>query len=125
MRKKMEKALEVFGARVNIRELGSVASKLKKAGLTLDDLIEYGTILKKETAAAIERAEKASKRNKLAIYQCPACNSFMVLRSVNTNKGDQTEDDSKSVWLCLNQHCLETIYNKETVDEIHSKGGSQ
>jgi len=125
MREKMEKALEPFGSRINVRELGSVASKLKKAGLTLEDLIEYGATLRREAAEAIARTEGESKVNKRLIRVCPLCSELMILRPVNTEPRNQTEDDSKSVWLCMNRICLETIYNKETVDEIHSKGGSQ
>lgn len=78
------------------------------------DFLEYIT-----TINTIE--EEIYKRDLKRSKYCPECNGIMGLLPVNTEPGNQTGDpDDKSVWLCSNQKCQETIFNKETVTEIQT-----
>jgi len=61
---------------------------------------------------------KRRKRWVKKTKKCPECKSPMDLGDLNTNKRDQTGDDSKSVWVCENFDCMECIYNKESVKKI-------
>lgn len=57
-------------------------------------------------------------------FICPLCGKEMHLLSVNITKSTQTEDGSKSVWLCPKKDCMHTIYNKESIAELSMKGGT-
>ena len=90
---------------------------LEQKGLSIEDAKSY----------VKEKAERMAKRTgqlpEPIIKDCD-CGAKMLLLSVNTTTANQTGDDSKSVWVCQNRSCLQTIYNKETVMELRSKGGT-
>lgn len=71
------------------------------------------------------RAWVASRRKELTrmparplVFRCPDCKAPMQLLMVNVGPATQTNDDSKSVWFCTNKKCMNTIYNKKSVEEI-------
>jgi uncharacterized protein with PIN domain len=47
--------------------------------------------------------------------RCPQCEAPMQIFSVNHDSATQTNDDSKSVWLCRN--CLYEQFSIKTVNE--------
>ena len=56
---------------------------------------------------------------------CGDCVSSMTLFEVNISKATMTGDlTDKSVWLCSDKKCMNTIYNKETAQEIIKSGGT-
>jgi uncharacterized protein (DUF983 family) len=49
---------------------------------------------------------------------CPDCNGSMIVVPVNISKCTQVDGDYNSAWMCKNEKCMNTIYNKETMQEI-------
>lgn len=115
---------EIFDKNFNYYSFGqhqdflTYYKRLNKFNLTIKDLEEYieeQKRISKEREAKVKAAQE--RWDKIAL-RCPECNSKMSLATVNTSAKDQTGDDSKSVWLCPNRDCFETIYNKQSVKEI-------
>ena len=90
--------------------------RLKATGWTVEDALAW-IEQKKKTISETMREAKA------VTCKCPNCHSPMQSLSVNINPATQTNDNSKSVWLCTNQKCMDTIYNTESVEEILKKKG--
>ena len=96
----------------------SLAETLKQTNRTWDDFLYYIYELHQ-----IELVQKYKDDREPVL--CPECNTVMGLYSVNDVPAAQTGDSTdKSVWLCQNQKCMNTIYNKETIKELSSKGGT-
>lgn len=56
-------------------------------------------------------------------YKCPLCGARMRLLSVNDQLGTQTGDPTDhSVFLCNNKNCMNSIYNKQTIEELKKEG---
>ncbi len=94
---------------------------LKQAGRSIKDVYSYVEIKRK----AIEKALSEMTRDAGPSQQCPECPAVMFLLLVNDKPETQTGDPTdRSVWLCQNNRCLHTIYNKETITEITKAGGT-
>ena len=94
---------------------------LKQRGYEVADVYNYveakKKVLKKESA-------EAAKDDTL-IQPCSECPGIMFLLPVNDKPENQTGDPTdKSVWICQNNRCMHTIYNKETIEEIIKAGGT-
>jgi len=70
-----------------------------------------------------KRKELTSRPVQAAVFKCPDCQSPMQLLKVNISPATQTNDSSKSVWLCTNKKCMNAIYNNKSVEEILKKKG--
>lgn len=90
---------------------------LKQLGYGLDDLHDY--VKAKQIILGKLQAEKGELSQ-----QCPECPALMLLLPINDKPETQTGDNSKSVWLCQNKKCMNTIYNTQTLEELSSKGGT-
>jgi len=53
---------------------------------------------------------------------CPECNELMSISPVNVSRCTRVDSKYNSVWTCRNNECMETIYNKETMQEILMEG---
>lgn len=89
---------------------------LEQKGLTIADAKNYVKLKSEEIQKRKNHAGEPITRNCI-------CKALMLLLPVNTIPANQTGDDSKSVWICQNRNCLKAIYNKETIEELRSKGG--
>ncbi len=89
-----------------------------RAGYTITDIEDYI-----ETKKATIQAKLLEKPARPVLKECPECQKSMSLLRVNIDSATQTGDSSKSVWLCMNQDCMNTIYNTESVEEILMKAG--
>lgn len=113
--------LDGFGIDGKARNLiFQIDSTLKDGNQTWDDFLYYiretDMLIKAEVA---RQSEEVKKINRHFRQECPYCKKTMYVQSVNTGLGDQTGDPTdKSVWICMNSLCRETIYNKKTVNEI-------
>jgi len=87
---------------------------LEATGWTIENVKEWIIEKKKQLVQG--------KSMRTAIKQCPTCQASMSLLPLNFNRATVTGDDSQSVWLCSNQECMNTIYNKETIAEIQAAG---
>jgi uncharacterized protein (UPF0212 family) len=54
----------------------------------------------------------------IKIKDCPECNRPMVVVPVNISRCTQVDKRYNSAWMCKNKECMNTIYNKETMQEI-------
>ena len=122
--------LEPFNLSIGKRQdLLTLMVHLRNNKITMDGFIKYLGELKIEQIELIKRQNgginKLHERCNMAVFKCPECNTTMRLYPVNTNPGDQTEDDSKSVWVCPNRDCMENIYNKQTMQELLKNGGTK
>lgn len=119
----IEKILETFNLTIGKKQdLLTLLLHLEKNKIGIAEMIQYLEKLKKREIDFIntrnDEMKKTKERfNKMAL-RCPQCNAIMQLYSVNTQPGNQTGDNSKSVWFCPNMNCMETIYNKNSVQEI-------
>lgn len=52
------------------------------------------------------------------IKKCPDCNEPMMVVPVNVSRCTRVDGDYNSAWTCKNKECMNTIYNKETMQEI-------
>lgn len=89
-------------------------NRLQASGWTVEDAGKWIESKRKELTRMPVRA---------AVFKCPACKSVMRLLGVNISPATQTNDDSKSVWVCTNKKCMNTIYNKKSVEEILKNRG--
>jgi hypothetical protein len=58
----------------------------------------------------------------IKIKSCPECNKPMVVVPVNVSRCTRINGDYGSAWMCKNKECMNTIYNKETMQEILMEG---
>lgn len=58
----------------------------------------------------------------IRIKDCPECSKQMMLRPVNVSRCTKIGGGYNSMWLCKNEECMNTIYNKETIQEILMEG---
>lgn len=95
---------------------------LQEKGWWVDDVRAYIADYKENIVKRQKELREYTYEEKF----CPICQSIMFLYAVNVNKATQTEDDSKSVWICKSPDCMECIYNKETIQELidQGKGGN-
>lgn len=112
-----ERKMGAFGFRQH-EEFLTYYETLRSCGLTPQDVREF--VLKKQE---LNQKEEELLRKKLEAWdkkmlRCPKCSTKMSLFSVNNLSGNQTGDNSLSMWLCPNKNCLHTIYNKEKIQEI-------
>ena len=100
----LEDNLKVFSLGQQ-QDFKTIAKVLINLGITLEQYIYY---VEEQIDTVIK-----SRAPKLVIKNCPDCKSRMLLFPVNISKTTITGDDSKSVWMCTNKKCMNTIYNKE------------
>lgn len=87
----------------------------------IKDFHEYKVLESKRLEQEFEADVIAERR----AVRCSVCPGLMLLYKVNTGPSDQTGDPKdKSVWMCQNNECGETIYNEQTVEEIIKSGGT-
>ena len=101
---KFEKDMAVFSFKQH-QDVLTYLSHLKATGWTIEDAKVYVEDKKKRLATQ-------SKGTPPKIFPCPDCKSPMQLLPVNDSKATKTNDNSKSVWLCSNKECMNTIYNQ-------------
>lgn len=88
---------------------------LKRHGYTIEDAFKFVEITNKVLAKEREKIEKHQPK-------CPTCGSLMPMYSVNDKPENQTGDPrDKSVSVCQNPECRETIYNRQSVQAILKK----
>lgn len=58
----------------------------------------------------------------IKIKDCPECNSKMTVVPVNVSRCTNVDKKYNSAWMCKNEECMNTIYNKETMQEILMEG---
>ena len=92
--------------------------QLEMSGWTIEDAKEWILSKQKELTSSFVRA-------RAAIFRCPDCQYPMRLLPINISAATQTNDDSKSVLLCTYKKCMNTIYNKESVEEILKNKGNK
>lgn len=109
------------------QDVFSYITHLEQQGFTVQDIKDFHEYRVKEavrerakTKKEIKRMEDAALKSGRAL-RCTECPGLMLLYEVNVDSTTQTEDDSKSVWMCQNQDCMHTIYNKEVPEEILKK----
>jgi len=89
-----------------------------KSGLTTN--ITHAFELYQEVLADEQRDIMVSAAKPLpfdaARHKCPICGKGMLLGTVNTSPRNQVGDDYNSQWYC--PHCDESVFNKETVNDI-------
>lgn len=107
-KERFEKNMAVFSFHQH-QDFLTYFKEVKKYSYTFEDIEKYITVKIKEKEEEIGKA-----RNKITKI-CPVCQSHMILLSVNINAATITGDDSKSMWLCINSNCQETIYNKKDI----------
>jgi len=61
-------------------------------------------------------------KSELKTRNCPDCNEPMVVVPVNVSRCTQVDKKYNSAWMCKNKECMNTIYNKETMQEILMEG---
>jgi len=100
-----------------MQDFATLVNVLKNELIEIDQLIDF--IEKKKGEIRVEVPKEIEK-------SCPLCFAPMNLLPLNFNPATLTGDDSQSVWLCSNQECMNTIYNKETIAELQAakKGGT-
>lgn len=92
---------------------------IRNNNIDIDEIIDYFEKLKRvERKKERQREQEYNQWNKNAL-RCPKCKTMMRLYSVNTYKGDQTGDNSKSQWFC--SKCWYDEYSTKTVEEWTKK----
>lgn len=97
----------IFGLN-KLQGLITLHNNLTSKGFNIDDLIVYVEDRKKELDEETRGYGDGLK--------CPECEHPLSLLAVNTNQGNQTGDDSKSVWHC--NSCTWQKYNEQDVPAI-------
>jgi len=96
---------------------------IERLGFTVQDIKEfheYSTQKRKKEQKSLDKMDE-----KGITKPCSECPAVMFLYDVNFSPNSQTGDEKdKTVWICQNEECMETIYNKETVEEIIKSGGT-
>lgn len=95
----------------------SLIIHLSNEGVPIEDFLSY-----------MEQRMRVKEPKGIRVKQppstaCPGCDKPMSLLEVNTTPATQTgSPDDKSVWLCSNSKCMNTIYSKQTILEIIAGG---
>jgi len=108
--KKFEKNMAAFSLGQHQDAL-TYLRQLEASGWTIEDAKEWVSINHGPARAAV--------------FKCPDCQYPMRLLDVNVSPATQTNDTSKSVWLCTNKKCMNTIYNTESIEEILKNKGNK
>ena len=69
-------------------------------------------------AKGLWQCDLCSFKIDIAIKDCPECNGQMAVVPINVSRCTRVDGDYSSVWTCKNKECMNTIYNKETMQEI-------
>lgn len=119
----MENLLAAFSLTLKEwRTIRTILIHLEQNGKSSKDLIDY---INNKVAEGKRFQEEMTERLGKATRECSECSFSMSLYPVNDTPQTQTGDSTdKSVWLCRNKECMNTIYNKETVEELTKKGGT-
>jgi len=116
--RKFERDMSVFSFKQH-QEVLTYLKHLESKGWTIETVFEWIAIKKRELDEDIERVEKERLEYEKKLLKCPLCGTLMYIRPVNVDLGTQTGDPAdKSVWMCPNEKCLHTIYNKKTAEEL-------
>lgn len=120
--KHFEKATEAFKLGFQ-QDVVAYLETIRQRGFAVDDIKDYHEY-KLQEAGKIERDVLDDLKKNNVLQDCPECPGAMLLLPVNDKPESQTGDPrDRSVWVCQNSECMETIYNEETADEIRSGGG--
>ena len=118
---KFEKDMAVFSFKQH-QDVLTYLTQLKAKGWTTEDAKLWVEEKKKELVL------QAKKVGAIAtpIFSCSLCLTPMQLLPINFTPATLTGENSKSVWLCRNKVCMNTIYNKKTIAEIQAakEGGN-
>lgn len=120
---KLEKLLEPFGFTFGqLQDIATFLERLRKRNIPIVDFVDYIEQEKERQVKTqenlVREIEKQKKAWERIAPKCLECDTTMSLSPVNTTPGNQTEDNSKSVWQCPNKDCLETVYDIKSVVEI-------
>ena len=115
-KEKFEKDMAAFSFNQH-QDVLTYLTHLKAKGWTIKDAQEW---VERER----KRLAQPQKGHRAITKECPLCQSFMRLLPINFTPATLTGDGSKSVWLCPKKDCMNTIYNKESIEEITKKGGN-
>ena len=108
MRLKIKTNLTVFGNGL-LQDALTLSIVMNANGITFQDIKDYLDLQRQEILI----------REKIFRKECPECGGTMQLAPVNTTKGDQTGEGSKSVWTC--ESCLHQVYNRYSIQERFNK----
>jgi len=112
---KFEKDMAVFSDKAHHEALNYL-KHLKLCGWSIEQASEW---------LEIKRTNKSVRQASTGRYTkiCDDCKSLMYLQPVNSSRGDQTGDPTDTfVWFCSNQNCMNTIYIKDTEEQIKARG---
>ena len=109
-KEKFEKDMAVFSFKQH-QEVLTYLKHLKTTEWTLEDVKQWVEQKKKSNKEARKKIEDFINH----LRKCPGCKNPMQILPVNIDKGTQTGDNSKSVWICRN--CLYTEYSTKTFEE--------
>lgn len=91
---------------------------LEEKGWTIDDAREYVRLYKED----LRKRQKELKVQTYIDTFCPICQDIMLLYPVNISNSTMTGDpEDKSVWICRNKECMETIYSEKSVEDFTKK----
>ena len=74
------------------------------------------------TLGGLWQCDLCGLKRDIKTKDCPDCNEPMVVVPVNVSKCTRVDGDYNSAWTCKNKECMNTIYNKETMQEILMEG---
>jgi ABC-type molybdate transport system ATPase subunit len=120
--KQFEKDMSVFSFRQH-QDVVTYLERLEITGWTSTDARAWVKEKQEEIKQRL-KGQKLNIRNLRVIFKCPECKALMQLLPVNVTKATLTGDNSRSMWLCSNKACMNTVYNKESIEELRSKGGT-
>jgi len=113
MLKKFENDMAAFSFGQH-QDVLTYLTHLKATGWTIEDAKKWVEAKQKDLTSTPIRT---------AVFTCPDCQSPMQLLKVNISPATQTNDSSKSVWLCTNKTCMNAIYNTASVEKILKNKG--
>ena len=99
------------------REYLNQSAFLRFAGLTEKDVVEALAERNKQQEEAIKQEQLANQLVEDNFPKCPTCETAMQILSLNDSPATQTNDDSKSMWLCRKCH-YEQFSNKSVEEEL-------
>jgi len=102
-----------------LQDIVALIQHLDKNDVTIEKFVSYVQERKLEMVEAekIAATNLQKQRDKWALQalKCPACETPMYVSPVNTSPGDQTGDDSKSMWIC--PKCWHEEYSTKSIKE--------
>lgn len=121
--KKFEEATAAFPLGFK-QDVIAYLTTLKDHGFTIDDIKDFHKYKLLESRRVEKEIENEIIKKRAAI-RCPECPGLMLLLPVNDRPETQTGNPKdRSVWMCQNNECGETIYNEQTAEEIIKSGGT-